>query len=72
MKELKIETTTKVDTKVTLDGLDIDDVLDKAAELAHCVLEELSIYRQEHDMDTIEEGFECEGLACEFLDLIDD
>ena len=72
MKQLKIDTTVKTETKVTLDGLDIDDVLDKAAELAHCVLEELSIYRQEHDMDTFEKGFECEGLACEFLDLIDD
>ena len=72
MKELKIETTTKIDTKVTLDGLDINDVLDKAAKLAHCVLEELSIYRQEHNMDNVEDGFDCEGLACEFLDLIDD
>ena len=34
------------------------------------VLKELSIYRQEHDLDPM--TFSCEGSCCEFLDLIDD
>ena len=68
MKQLKITTTASA--SVTLDGLDINDVIKRAANLAHLVLEELSVYRQEHDLDPL--TFECEGEACEFLDLIDD
>lgn len=68
MKQLKVET--KASAIVTLDGLDIDMVIRKAASLAHFVLEELSIYRQEHDLDS--ETFSCEAEACEFLDMIDD
>lgn len=67
MKQLKITTTASAE--VTLDGLDIDEVIKKAADLAHEVLEELSIYRQENDLDEI---FTCESSCCEFLDLIDD
>lgn len=67
MKRLKI--TAEASTVVTLDGLDIDDVIKEAANLAHHVLEELSIYRQENDID---DTFDCEGEACAFLDLIDD
>lgn len=67
MKRLKI--TTEASAIVTLDGLDIDDTIQKAASLAHCVLEELSVYRQRNDID---EPFDCEGEACAFLDLIDD
>lgn len=68
MKQLKVTTTASA--IVTLDGLDINDVIRKAADLAHEVLEELSIYRQEHDLDPL--TFGCEGSCCEFLDLIDD
>ncbi len=68
MKSLKVTTTASA--IVTLDGLDVDDVLRKAADLAHEVLEELSIYRQEHDLDPL--TFSCEASCCEFLDLIDD
>lgn len=68
MKQLKIATTASA--IVTLDGLDINDVIKKAADLAHEVLEELSIYRQKHDLDPM--TFSCEGSCCEFLDLIDD
>ena len=67
MKQLKVTTTASA--IVTLDGLDINDVIKKAADLAHEVLEELSIYRQRHDLDDI---FYCEASCCEFLDLIDD
>lgn len=67
MKRLKV--TTQATATVTLDGLDIDDVIERAANLAHLVLEELSIYRQRNTIDDI---FECEGEACAFLDLIDD
>lgn len=55
MKTLRIET--KASAIVTLDGLDIDDVIKQAADLAHHVLEELSIYRQENNLDT---EFYCE------------
>ena len=67
MKQLKVTTTAS--SIVTLDGLDVDDVIRKAADLAHEVLEELSIYRQRNNLDDI---FSCEASACEFLDLIDD
>ena len=67
MKKLNVITT--VSATVTLDGLDIDNVIEQAANLAHLVLEELSIYRQRNEIDDI---FECEGEACAFLDLIDD
>jgi hypothetical protein len=68
MKQLKITTTASA--IVTLDGLDVDEVIKQAADLAHEVLEELSIYRQEHDLDPL--TFSCEGSCCAFLDLIDD
>jgi len=68
MKKLKIETTATA--VVTLDGLDVDAVIRKAADLAHEVLEELSAYRQEHDLEI--GTFFCEGSCCEFLTMIDD
>ncbi len=68
MKQLKVTTTASA--IVTLDGLNIDDVIKQAADLAHEVLEELSIYRQKHDLDS--DTFACEGSCCAFLDLIDD
>ena len=68
MKQLKITTTSSA--IVTLDGLDVDDVIKKAADLAHEVLEELSIYKQRNDLDS--DTFTCEGSCCAFLDLIYD
>ena len=68
MKKLKVTTTAS--SIVTLDGLDINDVIKQAADLAHEVLEELSIYRQRHDLDF--DTFSCEASCCAFLDLIDD
>jgi hypothetical protein len=68
MKQLKITTTASA--IVTLDGLDINEVIQQAADLAHEVLEELSIYRQQHDLDS--DNFSCEASCCAFLDLIDD
>ena len=68
MKQLKITTTAS--TIVTLDGLDINDVIRQAADLAHEVLEELSIYRQRNGLGS--DIFTCEGSCCAFLDLIDD
>ena len=68
MKQIKVTTTASA--TVMLDGLDINDVIKQAADLAHEVLEELSIYRQEHDLDP--RTFSCEGSCCAFLDLIDD
>jgi hypothetical protein len=68
MKQLKVITTAS--SIVTLDGLDIDDVIRQAANLAHEVLDELSIYRQQHNLDPL--TFSCEVSCCAFLDLIDD
>ena len=68
MKQLKV--TTSASTVVTLDGLDVNEVISKAAALAHEVLEELSIYKQRHRLDS--ETFSCEASCCKFLDLIDD
>lgn len=68
MKQLKITTTASAD--VTLDGLDVNEVITKAAALAHEVLEELFQYRQKNDLDP--DTFRCEGTCCAFLDLIDD
>lgn len=67
MKKLKV--ITNASAIVTLDGLHVDDVVEQAANLAHLVLEELSIYRQRN---VIDEPFECEGEACAFLNLIGD
>lgn len=68
MKKLKV--TAKATAIVSLDGLNIDDVIKRAANLAHEVLEELSIYRQENNLDA--STFKCESSCCEFLDMIDD
>ena len=68
MSPLKIKTTTNTD--VTINGCEIDEVLYAAADFAHHVLEELSIYRQRNDLDPL--TFDCEGEACAFLDLIGD
>ena len=68
MHQLKIKTTTE--TEVTCNGKPVYEVLKMAADLAHEVLRELSIYRQEHDLDPL--TFECEGSCCAFLDEIGD
>lgn len=68
MKQLKVTTTASA--IVTLDGLDINNVIKQAADLAHEVLEELSIYRQRNDLNS--DTFGCEASCCAFLDLIDD
>ena len=68
MKQLKI--TTNTTTKVTLNGIDANDVIRKATDLAHEVLEELSIYRQRHNLPL--DTFSCEGSCCKFLDIIGD
>ena len=67
METIKIDIPTPT---ATINGVDADEVIAKAANLAHHVLEELSIYRQQHDLDPF--TFSVEGEACEFLDLIDD
>ena len=68
MRPLHIKTTTETD--VTINGCEIHEVLDAAADFAHHVLEELSIYRQRNDLDPL--TFDCEGEACVFLDMIGD
>lgn len=65
---LDIKTETK--TKVTVNGTDVEDIIHEAAQLAHTVLEELSIYRQQNNLDC--DTFSCEADCCAFLDLIGD
>lgn len=68
MKPIKISTSTTVE--VTIGGNSVSDIIRSAADLAHAVLEELSLYRQKHDLDI--DTFDCEGEACAFLDMIGD
>jgi len=68
MKGLKIKNT--VTTEVTLNEHSIEDIIYAAKELAHEVLEELSVYRQRNELDIL--TFDCEGSACKFLDMIGD
>lgn len=68
MYDIKIKTVTETD--VTYNGKPVYEILKMAADLAHEVLEELSIYRQEHDLDPF--TFCCEGSCCAFLDEIGD
>lgn len=60
----------KTKTEIKVGDVPLDDVLQKAKDLAHFVLEELSIYRQNNNLES--DIFSCEGEACEFLDLIGD
>ena len=55
----------------TINSYEIHEVIKAAANLAHDVLEELSIYRQRNGIDD-PCFFDCEGEACKFLDMIDD
>jgi hypothetical protein len=68
MSPINIKTETS--TKVTINGIEIDNVLEEARKLAHTVLEELSVYRQRNNLDS--DTFSCEADACAFLDLIGD
>ena len=56
--------------KVTYNGVDAKEIIHDAIDLAHAVLEELSIYRQQHDLDSMEFSFEAD--CCEFLDKVGD
>ena len=67
MKGLKIKNI--VTTEVTLNEHCIENIIYAAKELAHEVLEELSVYRQRNELDI---NFDCEGSACKFLDMIGD
>lgn len=67
MNPVEIKTTTT--TSVEINGTSVNDVLRRACDLAHSVLEELSMYRQDNGIDN---HFDCEGEACEFLDFMGD
>ena len=56
--------------KVTYNGIDAADIIHEAIDLAHFVLEELSIYRQRNNLDI--GTFDCEGECCKFLDKVGD
>ncbi len=60
----------KTKTEIKVGDVPLDDVLQKAKDLAHFVLEELSVYRQQNNLES--DFFSCEGEACEFLDMIGD
>lgn len=58
----------KVHSEAEVNGHGVDEILSKAAKLAHCVLEELSVHRQRTGCGE----FGCEAAACELLDLLGD
>jgi hypothetical protein len=58
-----LEITTR--TEVKYNGHPAEEIICDAIDLAHRLLEELSVHRQRND---ITEPFACEGDACEFLD----
>ncbi len=60
----------KTKTEIKVGDVPLDDVLQKAIDLAHLVLEELSTYRQYNNLEL--DVFSCEGEACSFLDMIGD
>lgn len=70
MSGLRLKIQTKTNTTVTVNDRPVEEILEMAADFAHEVLEELSIYRQEHNLDPL--TFDCEGSACAFLDAIGD
>ena len=54
-------------------GIPVMDIINEARRLAHCALEDLSIYRQRNNIDQSEWELGClEGEFCEFLDKIKD
>lgn len=67
MKTLRIEAK-QIEAK--LGDVPVNVVIQDAAALAHRVLEELSIYRQRNGLES--DIFDCEAMACEFLDQIGD
>ena len=68
MKNITIDI--KTETSVKIGDKTVYEVLKAAADLAHEVLEELSVYRQRHNLDPL--TFDCEGSCCAFLDMIGD
>ena len=70
MKTLNITTKTEVVTEVRVGDIPIHDVLDKARVLAHSVLEEISVFKQNHNIEDYDFKFEAE--CCNFLDMIGD
>lgn len=68
---VEIKTKTETTTKITVNGHDINEVMDLARELAHHILEETSHLRQsDNRYENLELG--SEGTACRFLDMIGD
>lgn len=64
-----LEIITKTTVEVKYNGLSASEVISEAINLAHQVLIDLSIYRQENG---IEEYFDIERWATEFLDKVGD
>lgn len=70
MNQLNINTKTEVITEVKLGNVPIHDVLQEAKLLAHEVLTEISIFKQQNNLEHYD--FIFEGTCCKFLDLIGD
>ena len=59
--------------RISYNGVDVAEIIEEARRLAHCALEDLSIYRQRNNIDQSEwELGYLEGEFCEFLDKIKD
>ena len=68
---VKIETVTKAETTVTINGHNINEAFDLAVDMAHCILEETSHMRNTGLLNE-DASLSSEGLACRFLDMVGD
>lgn len=70
MNALNINTKTEVITEVKVGDVPIYDVLSEAKALAHNVLFEISVFKQQNNIEDYDFKFEAD--CCKFLDLIGD
>ena len=71
MHHVKVKTNSIITTEVTINGKPVDEYLKKICYIAHDALNQLSQYRQDHNLpDDIFE--ELEGEFCQLLDELGD
>ena len=68
---IDINTITTSKTTVNVNGNDLHDVLDLACDLAHEILEQISVLRSDGKIGETED-IPAEGMACQFLDMVGD
>lgn len=71
MKQLEIKTSITADTKISFDGVDVNDFLKEICDIAHYILEDLSLYRQHKNLPDNEFDM-IEGQLCRLLNKLED